>query len=42
MGGTSEYDAFAPKENVRIKMNGSGLKFRSWRDQPSGNGRAGY
>ena len=27
LGGTSEYDAFAPKENVRIKMNGSGLNF---------------
>lgn len=26
-GGTSEYDAFAPKENIRIKMNGSGLNF---------------
>lgn len=25
--GQSEYDAFAPKENVRIKMNGSGLNF---------------
>ena len=25
--GTSEYDAFAPKENVRIKMNGGGLNF---------------
>ena len=25
--GKSEYDAFAPKENVRIKMNGSGLNF---------------
>lgn len=27
LGGNSEYDAFAPKENVRIKMNGSGLNF---------------
>ena len=27
LGGTSEYDAFAPKENIRIKMNGSGLNF---------------
>ena len=27
LGGTSEYDAFAPKANVRIKMNGSGLNF---------------
>lgn len=27
LGGKSEYDAFAPKENVRIKMNGSGLNF---------------
>lgn len=27
LDGTSEYDAFAPKENVRIKMNGSGLNF---------------
>lgn len=27
LGGTSEYDAFTPKENVRIKMNGSGLNF---------------
>lgn len=27
LGGTSEYDAFATKENVRIKMNGSGLNF---------------
>ena len=27
LGGTSEYDAFAPKENVRIKMSGSGLNF---------------
>ena len=25
--GNSEYDAFAPKENVRIKMNGGGLNF---------------
>ena len=25
--GQSEYDAFTPKENVRIKMNGSGLNF---------------
>ena len=25
--GESEYDAFAPKENVRIKMNGGGLNF---------------
>ncbi len=27
LGGKSEYDAFAPKENVRIKMTGSGLNF---------------
>ena len=27
LDGQSEYDAFAPKENVRIKMNGSGLNF---------------
>ena len=27
LDGNSEYDAFAPKENVRIKMNGSGLNF---------------
>lgn len=27
LDGKSEYDAFAPKENVRIKMNGSGLNF---------------
>lgn len=27
LDGASEYDAFAPKENVRIKMNGSGLNF---------------
>ncbi|MEY8428515.1 BREX-1 system phosphatase PglZ type A [Lachnospiraceae bacterium 46-15] len=27
LGGKSEYDAYAPKENVRIKMNGSGLNF---------------
>lgn len=27
LGGNSEYDAYAPKENVRIKMNGSGLNF---------------
>lgn len=27
LGGNTEYDAFAPKENVRIKMNGSGLNF---------------
>lgn len=27
LGGGTEYDAFAPKENVRIKMNGSGLNF---------------
>lgn len=25
--GTSEYEAYAPKENVRIKMSGSGLNF---------------
>lgn len=25
--GKSEYDAYAPKENVRIKMNGGGLNF---------------
>lgn len=25
--GESEYDAYAPKENVRIKMNGGGLNF---------------
>lgn len=27
LGGGTEYDAYAPKENVRIKMNGSGLNF---------------
>ncbi len=27
LDGNSEYDAYAPKENVRIKMNGSGLNF---------------
>ena len=27
LGGNTEYDGFAPKENVRIKMNGSGLNF---------------
>lgn len=27
MEGKSEYDAYAPKENVRIKMNGGGLNF---------------
>lgn len=27
LDGTTEYDAFAPRENVRIKMNGSGLNF---------------
>ena len=27
LNGNSEYDAFAPKENVRIKMNGGGLNF---------------
>lgn len=27
LGGNSEYDAFAPKENVRIKMNGRGLNY---------------
>ena len=27
LGGSTEYDGFAPKENVRIKMNGSGLNF---------------
>lgn len=27
LGGTTDYDAFAPKENVRIKMNGGGLNF---------------
>ena len=27
LGGNAEYDAFAPKENVRIKMSGSGLNF---------------
>lgn len=27
LDGNSEYDAFAPKENVRIKMNGNGLNF---------------
>lgn len=27
LSGKSEYDAYAPKENVRIKMNGSGLNF---------------
>lgn len=27
LGGNTEYDAYAPKENVRIKMNGSGLNF---------------
>lgn len=27
LNGNSEYDAFAPRENVRIKMNGSGLNF---------------
>ena len=27
LGGESEFDAYAPKENVRIKMNGGGLNF---------------
>lgn len=27
MGGTADYDAFAPRENIRIKMNGGGLNF---------------
>ena len=27
LGGNTEYDAFAPKGNVRIKMNGGGLNF---------------
>lgn len=27
LDGQTEYDAFAPKENVRIKMNGGGLNF---------------
>ncbi len=27
LDGKTEYDGFAPKENVRIKMNGSGLNF---------------
>ena len=27
LGGNNEYDAFAPRENVRIKMNGGGLNF---------------
>lgn len=27
LSGNTEYDGFAPKENVRIKMNGSGLNF---------------
>lgn len=27
LGGNAEYDAFAPRENVRIKMNGGGLNF---------------
>lgn len=27
MDGNTEYDAFAPKENVRIKINGGGLNF---------------
>ncbi len=27
LGGNTEYDCFAPKENVRIKMSGSGLNF---------------
>ena len=42
LGGTSEYDAFAPKENVRIKMMVAGLIFVHGGDQPSGNGRAGH
>lgn len=27
LGGETEFDAYAPKENVRIKMNGGGLNF---------------
>lgn len=27
MGGDAEYDAFTPRENVRIKMNGGGLNY---------------
>lgn len=27
LDGSSEYDAYAPKENVRIKMNGGGMNF---------------
>lgn len=27
LDGNTEYDAFAPKENVRIKMNGNGLNY---------------
>ena len=27
LGGNTEYEGFAPKENVRIKMNGGGLNF---------------
>ncbi len=41
LGGNTEFDGFAPRESIRIKMNGGGNEFCAWWYQFAGNGCSG-
>ena len=41
LGGNTEYDGFAPRESIRIKMNGGGLNFVHGGISLQGNGCSG-